>query len=134
MPAMGRILVVDDEAEVRGVLAEFFQALGHDVSQAENGPAALTLVARSRPDAVCLDLWMDGMPGLEVLDRLTRTHPEVPVVIVTADPLTDTMQDARARGAFDYILKPLDFSRLARVVDAALAPDRTPPPSNADPK
>ena len=63
---MGRILVVDDEAEVRGVLAEFFQALGHDVSQAENGPAALTLVARSRPDAVCLDLWMDGMPGLEV--------------------------------------------------------------------
>jgi len=44
------------------------------------------------------------------------------------------MQDARARGAFDYILKPLDFSRLARVVDAALAPDRTPPPSNADAK
>jgi two-component system nitrogen regulation response regulator NtrX len=123
---MGRILVVDDEAEVRNVLAEFLESLGHDVSEADSGPAALTHVEGNRPDAVCLDLWMDGMPGLEVLDRLTRTHPELPVVIVTADPLTDTMQDARARGAFDYVLKPFDFARLASVVSAAVARSRPP--------
>jgi CheY-like chemotaxis protein len=129
---MGRILVVDDEAEVRGVLAEFLEALGHEVSEADNGAAALSLVADSRPDAVCLDLWMNGMPGLEVLDRLTRAHPELPVVIVTADPLTDTMQDARARGAFDYVRKPFDLSQLARVLAAAIARPQTPPPLAAD--
>jgi DNA-binding NtrC family response regulator len=125
---MGRILVVDDEAEVRGLLAEFLGSLGHDVSEAEDGAAALSLVARSRPDAVCLDLWMSGMPGLEVLDRLTHTHPGLPVVVVTADPLTDTMHEARALGAFDYIIKPFDVSHLARVLTAAIGRYRTKPP------
>jgi CheY-like chemotaxis protein len=124
MPTMGRVLVVDDEAEVRSVLAEFVEALGHDVSEAENGPAALTQVARSQPDAICLDLWMDGMSGLEVLDRIARDYPGLPVVIVTADPLTDTMHDAFARGAFAYVSKPFDLTQLRKVLTSAVSRPR----------
>lgn len=63
---------------------------------------------------------MDGMSGLEVLDRLAGDHPRLPVVIVTADPLIDTMHDARKRGASGYILKPFDLDRLRSVLAAAL--------------
>jgi CheY-like chemotaxis protein len=118
---MGRVLVVDDDPGVRQVLVDFLEALGHEVTEAENGTGALAITARSRPDAVCLDLWMDGMSGLEVLDRLTRDHPGLPVVIVTADPLTDTIAEARARGAFDYLLKPFEISDLQRILAAAMA-------------
>jgi CheY-like chemotaxis protein len=119
---MGHVLVVDDDPGVRQVLVDFLEALGHEVTEAENGTGALALAARSRPDAVCLDLWMDGMSGLEVLDHLTRDHPGLPVVIVTADPLTDTIAEARARGAFDYLLKPFEMSDLQRILAAALGP------------
>jgi CheY-like chemotaxis protein len=118
---MGRVLVVDDDPEVRGALVDLLESLGHDVAEADSGAVALTSVAASRPDVVCLDLWMDGMPGLEVLDRLNREHPRLPVIIVTADPLIETMRDARARGAFDYVLKPFDVLQLKRVLAAALA-------------
>jgi CheY-like chemotaxis protein len=117
---MGHVLVVDDDPGVRQVLVDFLEALGHQVSEAENGAGALALVAGERPDAVCLDLWMDGMTGLEVLDHLTRDHPGLPVVIVTADPLTDTIAEARARGAFDYVLKPFEISDLHRILTAAM--------------
>jgi DNA-binding NtrC family response regulator len=130
--AMSRVLVVDDEPQVREVLVELLADMGHDVTQAENGAAALTAVARSRPDAVCLDLWMDGMSGLEVLDHLIREHPGLPVVIVTADPFTDTMEDARARGAFDYIRKPFDVPQLQRVLESALARASVPRPGRTD--
>ena len=117
---MGHVLVVDDDQGVRQVLADFLEALGHQVTEADNGAGALALVADSRPDAVCLDLWMDGMSGLEVLDHLTRDHPGLPVVIVTADPLTDTIAEARARGAFDYVRKPFEMSDLQRILTSAL--------------
>jgi DNA-binding NtrC family response regulator len=118
---MARLLVVDDDAGVRELLVELLGAMGHEVREADSGAAALRAVAEDVPDAVCLDLWMDGMSGLDVLDRLTREHPGLPVVIVTADPFTDTMDTARARGAFDYILKPFEAARIQRIVDAAVS-------------
>jgi two-component system response regulator AtoC len=121
---MARILVVDDDANVRAVLAETLVALGCEVTEAADGTIALELVPRIMPDAVCLDLWMDGLPGLEVLDRLTREHPGLPVVIVTADPLIDTMRDARAHGAFGYIRKPFDLGQLRQVLASALGRPR----------
>jgi CheY-like chemotaxis protein len=121
LDSMGHVLVVDDDSGVRQVLVDFLEALGHQVTEAENGAGALAVVAGHRPDAVCLDLWMDGMSGLEVLDHLTRDHPGLPVVIVTADPLTDTIAEARARGAFDYVLKPFEIADLHRILTAAMA-------------
>lgn len=123
---MGRVLVVDDDAGVRSVLVELLETLGHDVTEADSGAVALTSVAEHRPDVVCLDLWMDGMPGMEVLDRLRRDHPKLPVIVVTADPLSDTMRDALARGAFGYLPKPFDVPQLKRVLAAALALPRMP--------
>jgi CheY-like chemotaxis protein len=117
---MKRVLVVDDDADVREILAETLVAIGYEVTEADNGARALELVPQLSPDAVCLDLWMAGLPGLEVLDCLTRDHPGLPVVIVTADPLLETMDDARARGAKGYILKPFDFSQLRRVLESVI--------------
>jgi CheY-like chemotaxis protein len=105
---------------VRGVLVEALRGLGCDVTEAATGAAALQLVAQQRPDVVCLDLWMDGMTGLEVLDRLTRDYPGVPVVIVTADPVSDTMREAQARGAVAYVAKPFKLGQLRSAVAAAL--------------
>ena len=121
---MPRVLVIDDDQGVRELLVELLGEIGYDVTEADNGASGLDLVPHVHPDAVCLDLWMDGMPGLEVLDRLADDYPRLPVVIVTADPLIDTMHDALKRGASGYILKPFDLDHLRRVLAAALRGQR----------
>jgi DNA-binding NtrC family response regulator len=83
------------------------------------------LVPEVDPDLVCLDLWMEGMPGLDVLDRLTHDHPRLPVVIITADPFSETMHEAPARGAVGYVSKPFTIDQLRSAVSAALRGKRT---------
>jgi CheY-like chemotaxis protein len=67
---------------------------------------------------------MDGMSGGDVLDRLTRDHPALPVVIVTADPLLDTRHDLCARGAVGYVSKPFDLKQLGNVLASAIGRPR----------
>ena len=118
--AAPHVLIVDDNRALREVLAGFVRSLGCEVTEADSGTTAVTLASRRRPDAVCLDLWMDGVSGLDVLDQLRRDHPGLPVIIITADPFSDTMQEAQARGAVAYLAKPFNLEQLRSALVSAV--------------
>jgi sigma-B regulation protein RsbU (phosphoserine phosphatase) len=117
-PSGTRLLVVDDTADNRVLLSRLLHHAGYEVETAENGPAALRLVETQRFDLVLLDVMMPGVSGLEVLDRIRRTHSasELPVIMVTALNGSDDLVNALEHGATDYVTKPFNF----RVVLARL--------------
>jgi len=117
---LGRILVVDDDAAMRNLLAEYFSAEGFVVTTAADGDQALATIKSDCPGLILLDVMLPGVNGLEVLRRARRDAPSTVVVM-----LTGLQDEALARatlriGAFDYVSKPIDFTRLQQVVLAAL--------------
>ncbi len=118
--AQSRILVVDDDAEMRDALGIFLSGYGHDCEFAADGAAALRVVENVGLDAVICDVRMDGMTGLDVLDRVKRTHPGLPVLMFTAMGGIPGAVDAIKRGAFQYVTKPCDLEELRRAVAGAI--------------
>jgi DNA-binding NtrC family response regulator len=118
--ARGRVLIIDDNKETRAMLAGVVTSLGYAPIEADGVAAGLERATSSRPDAVCLDLWMAGTGGLDVLDGLHRIRPELPVIIVTADPLTDMNLESHARAAVDFIVKPFEIAQVRRALLAAM--------------
>ena len=105
---MARVLVVDDEDDIRDVLSVILEADGHEILRAVDGLQALGLIADKRPDVVVLDIRMPRLDGIEVL-RALRTAPatkDLPVVVVTVCGKPDDRQAALTLGVVDYINKP----------------------------
>jgi two-component system, response regulator, stage 0 sporulation protein F len=119
--ALGRILVVDDEAPVREVLTEYFETEGYAVEAATNGLEALSVVSGGRADLVLLDVRMPGLDGVQVLRRIRELTDSVPVIMVTANEDVTIARQTLMLGAFDYVAKPFDFDYLDRAVAAGLA-------------
>ncbi len=119
--ALGRILVVDDEAPVREVLAEYFATEGYAVESAGSGLEALTVIRGGRADLVLLDVRMPGLDGVQVLRRIRELNEHVPVIMVTANEDVGLAKETLKLGAFDYVAKPFDFDYLDRAVAAGLA-------------
>jgi two-component system, NtrC family, response regulator HydG len=119
-PPPSRVLIVDDDAEIRDALGMFFSGQGHECELAADAEAALGIVERLRLDAIICDVRMDGMGGLELLDRLKRTHPALPVVVITAMGRIHDAVDAIKRGAFQYVTKPCDLDELRSIVAGAI--------------
>ena len=117
----GRILVVDDEAMVAGVLVDYFQDQGFEVSTAEGGIQALSKLAKAPADVVLLDVRMPEMDGIEVLRRIRASHPRVGVLMMTGNDDTALAEKAIALGAFDFVLKPFDFEYIGRCVYKMMA-------------
>ncbi len=111
---MARVLVVDDEPDSVELLQEFLTGKGYEVVTASNGEEALRKVKEERPHLVLLDVRMPGMNGLDVLRKVREFDQEVGVIMVTAVNEEDTGRDALKLGAFDYIVKPLNFDYLER--------------------
>lgn len=116
-----RILIADDETQVREVLAEYFASQGYTIEAAADGLAAVDAFRRHRPDLILLDVRMPGLSGVEVLRRIHATDADVPVVIVSTTEDRDLARDLQRSGAVDTVAKPFDFAHLDRVVAAALA-------------
>jgi DNA-binding response OmpR family regulator len=123
---LGRVLVVDDEPQVAGMLRDALTHAGYSVKTAVTGGEALGLMAVFQPDVVLLDVMMPGVKGDEVLAQLRREYPSVPVVMVTANQDEEAARQMLARGAFDYVPKPFRLDVLERIVGAAVA-SRTSP-------
>ena len=121
MMALGRILVVDDEAPVREVLTEYFATEGYAVEAATSGLEALSAVSGGRADLVLLDVRMPGLDGVQVLRRIRELTDSVPVIMVTANEDISLARKTLMLGAFDYVAKPFDFDYLDRAVAAGLA-------------
>jgi len=105
---MARILVIDDEKDIRSALRTLLEDVGHDVIEGEDGLDLPARVISENPELVLLDVMMPNVDGFEALRRL-KANPatqDVPVVIVTAKPGPNEITKARDLGAFDFIFKP----------------------------
>ncbi|MFI5374686.1 MAG: sigma-54-dependent transcriptional regulator [Candidatus Rokuibacteriota bacterium] len=117
---MTKILVVDDEAEIRSLLAAVLQSKGYEVVTAEDGAAALQAVPRERPAVILMDLSMPRMNGMDALPELKRLDPELPVIICTAHADLATAVRAMKLGAYDYLTKPFDVELLILTLERAV--------------
>ncbi len=121
-----RVLLVDDEPNIRKMVGALLQSEGFETAEAPNGAAALAAVERDTPDAVLLDLMMPGGPdGLATLEHLKRVAPDVPVVMMSGKAsLTDAVR-ATKLGAFQFLEKPLTPEGVLTTLRAALELSRT---------
>jgi signal transduction histidine kinase len=117
---MKKILIVDDDEIVRFALEEALSGKGFLTSQAADGNTALDCFLREQPDAVLLDLRMPGMDGIAVLKELRRADPDVPVIMITAYGDIPTAVEAIKLGAYDFVEKPPQLSRIILMVGRAL--------------
>jgi len=116
-----KVLVVDDEIEVRHLLQEFLSDRGYAVLLASSGLEALAALELERPDLVLLDVAMPVMDGVETLKQLATIEPPVPVIMVTANADIGLTSKLLALGAADYIPKPFDLDYLEQAVSIQLA-------------
>jgi two-component system response regulator HydG len=121
-----RVLIVDDDAAMREALELVFAADGHGCQLAADATTALSIVEQQTLDVVVSDIRMDGMDGLELLDRVKQTHPALPFIVVTAAGGIQQAVDAVKRGAFEYLVKPFDADALRQVVAKAVDGRRNP--------
>jgi DNA-binding NtrC family response regulator len=119
MSENARILVADDELNLRRVLVAMLRRDGHEVVQATDGAEAMELLGQD-VDVVITDLRMPKVDGMEVLRTATRTYPHVPVIMITAYGSVGQAVEAIKAGAFDYIEKPFEQDQIRAIVDKAV--------------
>jgi two-component system, NtrC family, nitrogen regulation response regulator NtrX len=119
-----KVLIIDDEEDIRSSLKMTFEYLNYDCVVAANGEAGLKIAARESPDLILLDIKMPQMDGMEVLKRLKAEGEEAPVVILSGHGNIQTAVEATKLGAFDFIEKPPETERLKLVARNALEQGR----------
>jgi len=117
---MPSLLVVDDEANVLYSLSKSLRSETLDVETAVTARQAIDLVQRHPPDVVILDVRLPDMSGLDAFDCIRQLDPRLPVIIITAYSTTETAIEAMKRGAFEYLLKPVDLPQLRELLARAL--------------
>jgi len=120
----GRVLVVDDDAAVRIVVAEALRQEGHDVAVASTFTEGAAALERFRPELLITDVVLPDGDGLARLPELLDRHPGLPVIVLSAQNTLTTAIRATEQGAFDYLPKPFDIDELARAVAQGLARSR----------
>jgi two-component system, NtrC family, nitrogen regulation response regulator NtrX len=115
-----KILLVDDEVSILHSLSGALRDEGYQVSMAHSGEEALEEAHHDMPDIVLLDVWMPGIDGLEVLERLKRLSAELPVIIISGHGNIETAVRATKLGAFDFVEKPLSLDRILVSIQNAL--------------
>ena len=120
------ILVVDDERDIRELVAGVLSDEGYECRTAGDSTRALAMIDERRPSLVLLDVWLHGSPldGLEVLDAIKAREPDLPVIIFSGHGSIDTAVAAVSRGAMDFIEKPFEASRLLHLVERATETER----------
>jgi two-component system nitrogen regulation response regulator NtrX len=120
------ILIVDDEKDIRELVAGVLSDEGYECRTAGDSRAALDEVDRRRPSLVLLDVWLHGSPmdGLEVLEAIKNREPDLPVIIFSGHGNIDTAVAAIGRGAMDFIEKPFETERLLHLVERATETER----------
>lgn len=132
-----RILVVDDDPDMRALLADVLNDEGYVVELVPNGAEALIRLRTESFAAIILDKNMPGLSGLDLLPGLRTICPDTPIIMITAFGDVATYVDAMEKGAFDYVFKPFRMEELLRVMRRAMSspsrPARSVLPSSAEP-
>jgi two-component system NtrC family response regulator len=117
---MPKVLLIDDDANLREVLAFALREQGHEVLAHADGRSAMSGLAETAPDVVITDLKMPGMDGLAVLEKVHASDPNIPVIILTAFGSIEDAVEAMKRGAHDYLTKPFNRDELKLTVEKAV--------------
>ncbi len=113
---MSRILIVDDEPDMRLAVRNVLKLRGYEISEAGDGPSALEMARENRPDLVLLDMRLPGMDGIEVLEGLKKIDATVPVVMITGYGHIQSAVDVMKLGASEYLQKPFENAQLVETV------------------
>ncbi len=114
-----RVLIVDDEQNLRKVLAATLQREGYEVTVCSDGVEAMEAIERDGADVIVTDLVMPKMDGLSLLRRVVSAHPDVPVIVITAHGRIDKAVEAMKAGAFDFLAKPFENRDLKELIAKA---------------
>lgn len=116
------VLIVEDEDDIRDMIAGILEDEGYQVRQAGTSEAALEAAKARVPSLIVLDVWLKGssMDGIELLDHFKRNHPGVPVIVISGHGTVETAVSAIRKGAFDYIVKPFKAEKLLVTASRAL--------------
>ncbi len=120
---MNKMLVVDDEKNIRIMLKRVFSEDEYEIQEAENGLEALQKIARERYDAILLDLKMPQMSGLQVMEKIKETDLGTPIIMMSAYGTVPEAVDAMKLGAVDYLVKPFDLDELRIILDRIIRQD-----------
>jgi len=115
-----RVLIIEDESLIRWSLRQKFQQRGYEVTEAENGEAALQALASGVYDLIMLDYKLPDMTGLDILRQMRETDSDVVVIMITAYSNIEDAVEAIKLGAYDYVPKPFQMDQLLITVDKAL--------------
>jgi two-component system nitrogen regulation response regulator NtrX len=120
------ILIVDDEADIRELVAGILQDEGHGTRTARDSDEALSAIVARQPNLVFLDIWLRGsrLDGFQLLDSLKQQHPKLPIVMISGHGDAETAISVIKRGAYDLIEKPFKADRLMLVAERALENSR----------
>ena len=118
----GDVLIVDDEQDIRNLIAGILEDEGYEVRQAGDSDSALREINKRCPSLVLLDVWLQGssLDGLEILSLLSERYPHLPVVIISGHGNIDTAVSAIRAGAYDYIEKPFKADKLLLTLQRAI--------------
>jgi DNA-binding NtrC family response regulator len=120
-PARGRLLVIDDEEDLRDMLEFLLSGEGFEVASADSGLAAVELVRAHRFDVAITDMRMPGMNGIETLTALKQLDPSIEVIVATGYASEQTAAECMRRGAYGYLRKPFEIADLRSLIERALA-------------
>src|SRR5262249_3613618 len=120
-PPTGRVLVVDDNTEVRSMLEDVLTSLGYSTRSAADGATAVRAVLSEAPDVVLLDVYMPGLSGVGALPTIVALAPNAKVIMISGAANEDVLKRSLAFGAHDYVTKPCEISSLSRALETALA-------------
>jgi two-component system, chemotaxis family, chemotaxis protein CheY len=124
-PGKGRVLVVDDEENVRKLVRMSLTKAGYDVEEAENGEEAEKIIqAKDNPlmaDVILCDIRMPKVNGIEAITFFQKQYPSVPIVVITGFPDTEMAVNLLKQGVMDYVPKPIDGAKLLDIVSKAMA-------------
>jgi two-component system response regulator (stage 0 sporulation protein F) len=116
-----KILIIDDETDLRDLIKDVLEEEGYEVSCAANGADGILLNERINPDLIILDLRMPGMDGIETLRNIRKKDDTVIVVILTGYGCPDTIRDAVNLNVSEYISKPFENRELLSIIDKVFA-------------
>jgi len=111
-----RILIIEDDAEMRSLLKDFFEEDGFEIDSVSNGSEAFRRIAREPFDLIITDIRMPGLTGLDILPGIKKLQPEVSIIVITAFGSEEVRRKAFDRGATAYLEKPILFNKLRTLV------------------
>ncbi|MFH0962577.1 MAG: response regulator [Planctomycetota bacterium] len=121
MADRANVLLVDDDEQVRVALSKVFKRAGYDSSAVASAEEALTLIRKKPYDLVVADIVLGGMDGVELLGHIRESHDRTPVILVTAYSKEEYEEQAKEKGAYAYLRKPISREQLLETAEAAIS-------------